>query len=411
MKNILDELEKLGVLKQFTNKNKIIEAQKNHSAIYCGFDPTADSLHIGHLIQIVNLIRFQNYGFKPIALIGGATGMIGDPSFKSAERVLLDNSVVKQNTNKIQEQIKKLIPNIQVVDNAEFYKNLNVLDFLRDVGKSFNISYLLNKENIASRISNGLSFTEFTYTLLQGYDFYNLYKDHNCMVQLGGSDQWGNITSGIDFIASSVIKDSKACGITFNLLTKKDGQKFGKSESGTIWIDINKTNEYELYQFLINQDDDQVEKLICFLTTLELKEIKLIMDEHKQQPFKRLAQKRLASEVVKFVYGKEALQNALEISEALFKGNIIELPEDKLLKIIKTFPHHEIKNAKTVLELLVETSICSSNREARELIKSGAISINNLKIEDNETIINNIKKIISKFYIIKKGKKNYYLVF
>jgi tyrosyl-tRNA synthetase len=272
MNSILDELKWRDILKQVTNEDKVAKAQQSGAALYCGFDPTADSLHVGHLIQIMNLKRFQDFGFHPLAIIGGGTGMIGDPSFKAAERKLLTIETVDEYVSGIKAQLNRLIPDITVVNNADWLRKMSLIDFLRFVGKDFNLAYLLAKDNIASRIEKGLSITEFAYTMLQAYDFYELYENYNCRVQIGGSDQWGNITSGTDYISSRIgHAESDACGVTMNLLTKKDGTKFGKTESGAVWLDAAKTSEYEFYQFFINQDDADCEKFLKYLTFLKWK--------------------------------------------------------------------------------------------------------------------------------------------
>ncbi|QHX36107.1 tyrosyl-tRNA synthetase [Spiroplasma sp. TIUS-1] len=408
--DILKELKDRGIVKQFTNEKKIINAQKNKKGVYCGFDPTSDSLHIGHLIQIVNLKRFQEFGFNAIPLIGGATGMIGDPSFKSDERVLLNNEDVIKNKTAIANQLKSMLgEKIKVVDNLDFYKDMSILDFLRDVGKHFNLSYLLAKENIATRISTGLSITEFSYTMLQAHDFKTLYVDYDCHIQFGGSDQWGNITSGLDYI-SDFDKNHKAAGITFNLLTKKDGKKFGKTESGTIWLDSSKTSEYELYQFFINQEDDECESLLMFLTTLSVIDIKKIMVDHKKEPFKRLAQKRLAKEVVTFVHGKEGLEKALKITEALFSGNVASLDKNTLSSILKTMSIVSINKVKSINELFISSGVCSSNREFRELLESGSLYINDEKINTADVDVTPNMFISDNKILIRKGKKKYYLI-
>lgn len=408
--DILKELNDRGIVKQFTNEEKIKNAQKNKKGVYCGFDPTADSLHIGHLIQIINLRRFQEFGFKPIPVIGGATGMIGDPSFKSDERVLLNNETVIKNKIAITNQLKAMLGGkVEVVDNLEFYKDMSILDFLRDVGKHFNLSYLLAKENIATRISTGLSITEFAYTMLQAHDFKSLYEDYDCHVQIGGSDQWGNITSGLDYI-SDFNRDHKAAGITFNLLTKKDGNKFGKTESGTVWLDSSKTSEYELYQFFINQEDDECENLLMFLTTLPVSEIKNVMADHKKEPFKRLAQKTLAQEVVTFVHGKVGFDKALKITEALFSGNVAKLDKSILGGILKRMSIISISKVKSINELFVSSGVCSSNREFRELLESGSLYVNDEKIDNTNVDVTPNMFIAENKVLIRKGKKKYYLI-
>lgn len=411
MKFILDELKERGLLKQATNDEKIKTAQTNQAGIYCGFDPTADSLHIGHLIQIINLKRFGEFGFKPIAILGGGTGMIGDPSFKSQERQLLTLEQVSANVGAIRTQLKKLIPNVEVVNNGDWLLTMSLVDFLREIGKDFNLAYLLAKENIASRIEKGLSITEFCYTMLQGYDFYKLYETRNCHVQLGGSDQWGNITSGIDYIASKVGNvNSTACGITTNLLTKKDGVKFGKTESGAIWLDAQKTSEYEFYQFFLNQDDQDLESLFNFLTILPTTTINEILAEHSVEPFKRVGQKRLAAEITTWVHGEQGLQKAVKITEAIFSGKLKELAPEELKSIASSIPNTTVASNLTFVEFLVAAQIASSNREARELIRDKSIAILE-KNDFSETDIIDASYIsFDQTVIVKKGKRKYFSV-
>ncbi|QBQ08073.1 tyrosyl-tRNA synthetase [Spiroplasma gladiatoris] len=411
MKSILVELKERDLFNQATNENKIIEAQKEKAGVYCGFDPTADSLHIGHIIPLMNLKRFQDFGFQPILILGGATGMIGDPSFKSSERVLLSTEQVETNVLAIEKQVKKIIPSIEVINNNDWLGKMSLIDFLREIGKDFNLAYLLSKENIASRVEKGLSVTEFSYTMLQAYDFYKLYTMKNCKIQIGGSDQWGNITSGTDYIASRIKREnSKAAGVTLKLLTKKDGGKFGKSESGTLWLDADKTSEYEFYQFFVNQDDDDLETFFKHLTTLNLEEIKNIMEEHNKEPFKRLAQKRLGKEVVSWVHGNSGYEKAIKITEAFFSGDIESLEPNELKSIIRSIPNSESKLGLNIIEFLVEAKIASSNREARELIRDNSITIKNRNnFSENDVIEENF---ISQegIIIVKKGKKKYFSV-
>ncbi|AUM62941.1 tyrosyl-tRNA synthetase [Spiroplasma monobiae MQ-1] len=411
MRSILEELKQRDLLKQFTNEEKILNAQNEGAGVYCGFDPTADSLHVGHLIQIINLKRFKDFGFAPIAILGGATGMIGDPSFKSEERSLLTLEQVGKNVDGIKRQLNFLIPDINVINNNDWLGKMSLIDFLREIGKDFNLAYLLAKENIASRIEKGLSITEFSYTMLQGYDFFRLYEDQKCWMQIGGSDQWGNITSGTDYIASRVGREnSKACGITMNLLTKKDGVKFGKTESGAIWLDKDKTSEYEFYQFFVNQDDEDCEKLFKFLTTLPVDEINLIKEEHAKEPFKRIMQKRLAQEVTTFVHGTEGLAKAEKVTEALFSGDLMQLDKSELLATINSMPKIQVKGNLEIIDLIVESKIASSKREARELLNEGAISINNNNTFEENTIVDEKLFTVDNFIFIKKGKKKYFVV-
>ncbi|AVP49721.1 tyrosine--tRNA ligase [Williamsoniiplasma luminosum] len=410
--SIIKELEWRGLLKQATNEEKINLAQKNHAGVYCGFDPTADSLHVGHLLPIILLSRFQKAGFKPIALIGGGTGMIGDPSFKSQERVLQTNDQVVKNVEGIQHQLKKMLIGVEFVNNFDWLNKLSLLDFLRDIGKDFTLSYLLAKESIATRISTGLSITEFSYTMLQAYDFYQLYTNNNCKVQIGGSDQWGNITSGIDLIGSKIGRDkSEAAGITNQLLVKKDGQKFGKSESGAIWLDPQKTSEYAFYQFWFNQSDDDCEMLLKFLTFLDQKEIAELVKNHQAQPKARIIQKVLAEKITQFVHGQEGLNKALLLTEAFFNGTVQDLDEMLIASAIQSLQAPTINQNQTVIEAIIQSGAATSKREAREFIHNQAISFNEIVIDDENQLLKNFNKLINnEFILIKRGKKKYFAV-
>jgi tyrosyl-tRNA synthetase len=411
MNSILDELKWRDILKQVTNEDKVAKAQQSGAALYCGFDPTADSLHVGHLIQIMNLKRFQDFGFHPLAIIGGGTGMIGDPSFKAAERKLLTIETVDEYVSGIKAQLNRLIPDITVVNNADWLRKMSLIDFLRFVGKDFNLAYLLAKDNIASRIEKGLSITEFAYTMLQAYDFYELYENYNCRVQIGGSDQWGNITSGTDYISSRIgHAESDACGVTMNLLTKKDGTKFGKTESGAVWLDAAKTSEYEFYQFFINQDDADCEKFLKYLTFLSESEIKAIISEHQTAPHKRIMQNRLADEVTLFVHGRDGLERAKKITASFFNGTLSDLSEAELRSTFNSIPLAESTFGLGIVDFLVKNQIASSNREAREFIQSGAIAINDQKITTEDVIVAKDMAIFKDILIVKRGKKKYFAV-
>lgn len=409
--NIINELTWRGLVKQITNQEKIISAQNNNDFVYCGFDPTADSLHVGHLMMIVTLKRFGLAGFKSIALIGGATGMIGDPSFKSAERVLQTDEQVNQNIKGISKQLQRIIPNVTFVNNADWLKSISLIDFLRDVGKHFNISYLLAKESIATRIQTGLSVTEFSYTMLQAYDFYHLYTNNNCTVQIGGSDQWGNITSGIDFIVDKVGREnSKASGFTIPLLTKSDGKKFGKTESGAVWLDANKTSEYDFYQFWFNQADEDCEKMLKFLTFLTEQEINDLIESHKKESHKRVMQKALATEITKFVHEQEGLEKAIKLTDAFFKGDLYSLTDDLLKMAIVSLPSIELEKSTKIIDALVSVSASSSKREAREFINSKAIYVNGELVVDENQLLSDFKTIEEKYLLIKRGKRKYFSV-
>ncbi|ATZ21124.1 tyrosine--tRNA ligase [Mesoplasma coleopterae] len=409
--NIIKELEWRGLVKQITNEERLLKAQKDGAAVYCGFDPTADSLHVGHLMMIVTLKRFDQAGFQAIGLIGGGTGMIGDPSFKADERKLQTDEQVKFHANAIQNQLLRIIPDVTFANNADWLGKMSLIDFLRDVGKDFNISYLLNKDSIATRISTGLSVTEFSYTMLQAYDFYNLYIKHNCKVQIGGSDQWGNITSGTDYISTKVgSANTEAAGFTIPLLTKSDGKKFGKTESGAVWLDANKTSVYDFYQFWINQDDNDCVKMLKFLTFLTQEEISELELKHKEAPHLRTMQKTLASEVTKFVHGEAELNKAIKLTEAFFAGNILNLDDDLLELAIKSIPTVDVEKTTLAIEAIVNVNAATSKREAREFINSRAISFNDEVIIDENMLLSEVKTIKDNKIIVKKGKRKYYLL-
>ncbi|WFQ90840.1 tyrosine-tRNA ligase [Mycoplasma feriruminatoris] len=408
--NILEELKWRGLIKQVTNESKILDAQNNNDAVYCGFDPTADSLHVGHLMMIITLKRFADFNFKPIALIGGATGMIGDPSFKASERVLQTKDQVDHNIKKISEQLKEIIPTVSFVNNNTWLANISLIDFLRDIGKHFNLSYLLAKESIATRIQTGLSVTEFCYTMLQAYDFYHLYKNNNCSIQIGGSDQWGNITSGIDFISDTINKNNKAAGLTINLLTKSDGQKFGKTESGAVWLDKNKTSEYEFYQFWFNQTDQDCINLLKCLTFLTKDQIDQLVKEHEKEPYKHFLQKALASEMTQFVHKKQGLEKALKLTDTFFSGDLFSLTDDLFQMALNSLPNTQISKETKVIDALIQLKTASSKREAREFLTNKAIMINNQIIEDENILISDFKLIENKYLLVKKGKKKYFVI-
>ncbi|ATZ18573.1 tyrosyl-tRNA synthetase [Williamsoniiplasma somnilux] len=409
--NIIEELNWRGLVKQITNEEKLLNAQNENRGVYCGFDPTADSLHVGHLIPIILLERFRRVGFQPIALLGGGTGMIGDPSFKSAERVLQTNEQVDKNVLGIETQLRRLIPNVDFQNNAKWLRKLSLIDFLRDVGKNFTLGYLLAKESIATRIETGLSVTEFAYTMLQGYDFYQLYTTSNCFVQIGGSDQWGNITSGIDYIGTQIGREnSGACGLTIKLLAKKDGKKFGKSESGAVWLDSQKTSEYDFYQFWLNQDDEDCEQMLKFITFLNESEINEVIHQHNQNPSARILQKKLAEEVTKFVHGEEGYIKALKLTEAFFNGELINLNKELFEIALTSIPSLELIGQTTAIDAIVAVGAATSKREAREFINANAISFNNSIISDENELIEKTSPINKKYIVVRRGKKKYYVI-
>ncbi|VEU59801.1 tyrosine--tRNA ligase [Mesomycoplasma neurolyticum] len=407
-KEFLKELKNRGILNNISSEEKFLNL-KNFEGIYAGFDPTAISLHLGNYIQICTLKRFQNIGIKILAIVGGATGMIGDPSFKSKERVLLDQAKLLENKNAIIKQLQKF--NLKVFDNLEIYKDMNVLDFLRDVGKNVNISYMLAKESIANRIDKGLSFTEFSYQLIQSWDFCYLYKHFDIKGQLGGSDQWGNITSGIEMIKKNYGEESNSFAITTNLLTDKNNVKFGKSTGGgSLWLDPKLTSPFMLYQFLVNQEDLEVEKLLKYLTFLSLDEISNIMFRHDEQKKLKIAQKTLAFEVVKDIHGAQEANNAIKISDILFNNQDFSLlTTNDLAQLENAIPCFSATMNENLSDFLIKHKIVVSKREMREFIEKNALKFNNSNITTENNVLLN-KEFDGKYSLIKKGKKNYYLV-
>lgn len=419
---LLEDLTFRGLVNQVTDEEGLSALLKDEQVtLYCGFDPTGDSLHIGHLLTILTLRRFQLAGHKPLALVGGATGLIGDPSGKKAERTLNEESVVLEFSNKIKAQLSRFLSfdgdnGAKLVNNYDWIGSMSVIDFLRDVGKNFGLNYMLAKDSVESRISSGISFTEFSYMILQSYDFYQLYKEQGCKLQIGGSDQWGNITAGLELIrkmtGDSEDVRAKAFGFTIPLVTKADGTKFGKTEGGAIWLDPEKTSPYEFYQFLINTDDQDVIKFLKYFTFLSKDEIDALESEVRERPHERAAQKRLAEELTTFVHGEAALRQAENISAALFGGgDLKQLTADEIVQGFKDVPSFTLEEASiSLVELLVKAGISPSKRQAREDISSGAIYINGERCGEQDKIIGREERIDGLFIIIRRGKKKFYLV-
>jgi tyrosyl-tRNA synthetase len=389
---------------------------------YIGFDPTADSLHIGSLAQIFTLIRLQKAGHKPIALIGGATGMVGDPSGKSAERNLLDEDTLNKNINGVKTQLQKFLDfnssanGAELVNNYEWMKEYSFIHFIRDVGKHLTVSYMMAKDSVKNRLENGMSFTEFSYQLLQAYDFYYLYKHKNCKLQMGGSDQWGNITSGTELIRRKINGD--AFGLTTQLIKKADGTKFGKTESGNIWLDKTKTSPYKFFQYWINTSDEDAKNFIKVFTFLPQSTINDLISEHDKDPGKRILQKTITKEITCMVHSEADYNAAIETSTILFTGNIADLSnlsEETFLDVFDGVPQVNVKKndlaaSLNVIDFLAEkTQVLPSKSEARKLIQGGGISINKTKIESADLIINSSFLINNKYILIQKGKKTYFL--
>lgn len=410
--NFIEELQWRGLVKDCTDVEGLKERIKTPVTVYCGFDPTADSMHVGHLQQIILLKRYQQQGHLPIALCGGGTGMIGDPR-PTTERKLLSMEDLNHNVESIKQQLSHFIDFSQgkalLLNNYDWIGSLSLVDFLRDYGKHFNVSYMIAKETIASRLQTGISFTEFTYTILQALDWLHLYKEYQCELQIGGSDQWGNLVSGSDLIRKVCGDKAKVFGITSPLIMKSDGSKFGKSEGRNIWLDTRKTNAYEFYQFWVNTSDADVVDFLKRLSMKNPEEIEELEKSTKEVAHLREAQRALAEELTVLVHGEEGLQSALKITETLFKGNISDLSTQEIEQGLADVPRFSVSDGKLLLDVLVDASIAQSKREAREWIQAGSVQVNGQKETNVEMIINKKEAFDERFIILKKGKKNYYL--
>lgn len=415
--NIIDELEWREAINQQTDAEGLRELTNQKSvSLYCGVDPTGDSMHIGHLIPFMVLKRFQLAGHRPVILIGGATGTIGDPSGRQTERSLQTLEQVQANVEALTAQMKKLFVTegdnqVRLVNNYDWTHKINVIEFLRDYGKNFSINAMLAKDVVSSRLETGISFTEFSYQILQSLDYLHLYQHEDVQLQIGGSDQWGNITSGLDLIRKKEGSEAKAFGLTIPLMLKADGTKFGKTAGGAIWLDPNKTTPFEFYQFWANTDDRDVVKYLKYFTFLSKEEIEELAEKVETEPHKREAQKKLAEEMTRFVHGEELLEQAKRITAALFTGDIKSLTADEIEQGFKEMPTFEATSeAKNIVDWLVDLGIEPSKRQAREDITKGAISVNGERINELEFEINADQAIGGRFIIIRKGKKNYSLV-
>lgn len=415
--DFFQELKDRGLVFQTTDE-AALEKQLNEKSVklYVGFDPTADSLHIGHLLPVLMLRRFQQNGHVPIALVGGGTGMIGDPSFKDQERQLNTLDIVQQWSNQIKSQLSRFIdfesetaPAI-IANNYDWLGEISMIDFLRDVGKNFTINYMMSKESVKRRIESGISYTEFAYQLLQAYDFLKLYETHGCLLQLGGSDQWGNITSGIELLRRE--KEVQGFGLTMPLITKADGTKFGKTEGNAVWLNAEKTTPYEFYQFWINTDDRDVIKFLKYFTFLPLAEIAEIEKAFLAAPESRVAQKALAKEVTTLVHGQERYEQAVRISNALFNGEIKQLTGEEIEQGFKDVPTYHVtsEDSDQLLELLIAANIASSKRQAREDLQNGAIYVNGERVQSVDYVLQASDKLSDRFVVIRRGKKKYFLL-
>lgn len=414
MSNLLEELKYRDLVYQQTDEEGIKKLLETESvSIYCGTDPTGDSLHVGHLLPFLTLKRFAKYGHKPVVLVGGGTGIIGDPSGRSEERQLQSLETIAENAKKLENQLRNIFrgdENIEFVNNGDWLGKMSMIEFLRDYGKLINVNYMLAKDSVSSRLENGLSFTEFSYTLLQGIDYAYLNEHHGVKMQLGGSDQWGNITTGLE-IMRKLRGDVEAYGFTIPLMLKSDGTKFGKSTGGAVWLDPEKTTPYEFYQFWFNTADNDTISAIKKFTFLEKEEIEKLEESLAKEPHLRLAQKALAEELVKIVHGEAALESALNITKALFSGNIKELTLDELKVAVKGMPKAQLpKDDINIVDFLVESGVVTSKRQAREDVNNGAISINGDKVTDLAFSVDNSSRLEDSFTVVRRGKKNYKLV-
>ena len=425
MTNLIQELQWRGMVQDIMPGTEE-QLNKEMTIGYIGFDPTADSLHIGSLVPIMLLKQLQKFGHKPIALVGGATGMVGDPSGKSEERNLLSEEVLNHNIIGVKAQLEKFLdfnpslPNAaEMANNYDWFKDFSFLSFIKEVGKYITVNYMMSKDSVRKRLEgdNGMSFTEFTYQLVQGYDFYWLNKNKGVKLQMGGSDQWGNIVTGTEIIRKKA--GGEAFAFTCPLMTKADGGKFGKTEKGNIWLDAKKTSPYQFYQFWLNAADADAEKYIKIFTLLSMVEIETLLAQHKGNEHQRLLQKKLAEEVTCFVHNRDEYEFAIKASEILFNNDTAEilkqLNEEQLLQVMEGVPTVEFnKNTAAgevdLISFLADTKIFTSKGEARKMVLGGGVSINKIKVENVELLINTTELLNNKYLLVQKGKKNYYLV-
>lgn len=414
MINVIDDLNYRGLIKEYSNEENVHKLFESKQTIYCGFDPSASSMHIGNFVMISILMRLQRAGHKIIALVGGGTGMIGDPSGKSKERNLLTPDKVQENTNAIKKQLERFIDlsdpeKGMILNNYDWLGKVSLLEYLRDTAKFFPVNYMLSKDIVKSRLDAGISLTEFCYMTLQSYDFKYLHDKYGVNIQIGGNDQWGNLTAGLDFIRKTEGDEEKVECMTAHLITRSDGKKFGKSEDGALFLDRNLTSPYKLYQFFINQSDEDSVKYLKVFTFLPKEEINEIEKEHLANLGARIAQKRLAYEVVKIVHSEEDAEEAKKMSEVLFSNNFSSLKEESLKELFAN-SKIEVKEKMKLEDLLIFIKAASSKREAREFIKNNAVSVNGLKINDALKEFDKEDALFNKYLVVKRGKKNYYLV-
>ena len=402
---LYEDLKWRGLIQDISSPDLIEKLNNGGLTFYIGTDPTADSMHIGHYSSFLISKRLAKYGHHPLLLVGGATGLIGDPK-PDAERPMITKEEVEHNFQGLKKQAEEIF-GFEVVNNWDWTKDINVIDFLRDYGKYFNVGYMLAKDKVRSRMESGITYAEFSYMILQALDFMYLYETRDCVLQVAGSDQWGNITSGIELIRKRL--DKEAYGMVMPLVTDSNGKKFGKTEGNALWLDKNKTSSYALYQYLINLEDSMIIKYLKMLTFLSKEEIEELEKKHNEHPELCEAHKALAKEIITDIHGKEEYEKALKISECLFTEKINELSSEDILNNLSDVPRFTFNDNTNIVDLLVEANICSSKREAREMLTGNAISINNQKVTDLEKVVTKNDLIDKKVMLLKKGKKNYYI--
>ena len=407
---LIDELKWRGLIFDVTSDEVGNVLENEEVTFYVGVDPTADSIHVGHLISYLVSKRLQDRGHHPILVIGGGTGLIGDPSGRSSERQLLTLETSLANADAITKQVVRILPTAKIVNNYDWISKYDIITFLRDIGKHFNINNMINKDSVKSRLDNGISFTEFSYQIIQSLDFMHLYKDYNCKMQIGGQDQWGNITAGLELIRKTLGHENKGYGLTWPLLTKADGTKFGKSASGAVWLDKKRTSVYEFYQYWINTPDSDAVSHLKKFTFMSVEETKEIIKQFEAAPHQRLAQNKIAEELTVLVHGKEAYDSAVRISKALFSGDIKSLSKDEISEGFKDVPSITVTDDLNLVDALIASNLASSKREAREFTKNNAVSVNGVKVTDVDFMVSKELAIDNEFTVLKRGKKKYALI-
>ncbi len=402
---LYEDLQWRGLIKDISSEDLIDKLNNGHLTFYLGTDPTADSLHIGHYSTFLVAKRLQKAGHTPILLVGAATGLVGDPR-GTGEREKADAKVIEENYTKLKAQVEKIFE-IKCLNNYDWFKDVKYIDFLRDYGKYINVNYMINKDLVKRQLEIGISYAEFSYMLIQGVDYKYLHDNYGVTLQIGGSDQWGNLTTGIEIIRK--LTGDEVYAFSIPLATDSQGKKMGKSEGNAVWLDINKTSAYELYQYLFNLEDSMMEAYLKRFTFLSRSEIEEIMAKHLEAPEKRIAQETLAHEVIRDIHGEEEYQKAVEISKALFSGDIKKIPSNLIGKIFNNVEHISVTEPENIVDFLANHNICSSKREAREFLNAGSISINGDKVTDNEFVIDKNIALEDKYVVIRKGKKKYFL--